>query len=214
MTPSQRTAGALFILAIGSACYAPTPKKSRDDCLSNETAWRCKGAFECTCTKNVTPLPALVFCARYAAPPLPLDAEAERIATTAYSSKIAVGEVLHVACDDLGTRTLPPQSIEADGVELGPAPAPESEPQAWGDAKCSACVSAHCGPEAWACWNEVTVCRCLDACQHGATEADYVADLATCGCAAPNSAVYETFRACSVAACYEACWPADECICP
>lgn len=97
-----------------------------------------------------------------------------------------------------------------------PVAAPAPGTNAWGDKPCSDCVAQHCKSEAWACFNEPAICRCLDACQKGATYENYVMDLNTCGCAAGDSPVYETFRACSVTACHEACWPDPnaDCICP
>ncbi len=98
-----------------------------------------------------------------------------------------------------------------------PVAAPSGDVNAWGDAKCSQCVSANCGEQALACWNEVTVCRCLDKCQHGWVEADWNRSLDECGCAAPGSPTYDAFQVCASAACSSTCFPPttnEECICP
>lgn len=204
-----------LILLFGFGCYAPSPKKGpKADCLSNETVWLCRGAFECVCSGNTIPLPPLFFCARIGEPPLPADHYAEQIATQAYSSKIAPGEVLHVACEDQQTKTLPDSAKGVEPpAEFEPAyEGPPLHPEAWGDSACSSCVAAQCKPEAIACAAEVLGCHCLEQCQLGDDSAT-THDLSTCGCAAVDTGVYEALWACVHGACLDACFP-PVCACP
>lgn len=205
----------VLILLLGFGCYRPSPKKGPgSDCLSNETVWTCRGAFECVCSGNMTPLPPLTFCARIGEPPLPPDHYAEQIATQAYSTKIAVGEVLHVACEDQHTKTLPDgaKSIEPPS-ELEPAyEGPPLNPEAWGDSACSACVNAHCKTEAFVCAGEALGCHCLEQCQIG-DDGTMVRDLSLCGCPVSDSPAYENLWLCVQTACLDACFP-PVCACP
>ncbi len=49
---------------------------------------------------------------------------------------------------------------------------------------------------------------CLEQCQVGSTEDNFVVDLSTCGCPVSDSPTYEVFRQCAVDHCMDACFPA------
>lgn len=180
---------ALFILIVGAACYKAGGSGPRK-CPNGQTVYQCDVTGICGCTKK--PLrQRFLLCSDS-------KVHADRVAFMHLTGAMDIYNEISADCEDTGGTTLP-ESVD---------PAVELRPEAWGDSTCSACVAQSCHDLAFQCAQEVGGCHCLEQCQVGSTEDNFVADLSTCGCPVSDSPIYEAFRQCAVDHCMDACFPA------
>lgn len=195
----------VLIVLVGFGCYRKEPPKKGPgaQCPSGQTVWQCDVKTHCSCTGGTGLMPDIRYCAK---DQLHFEAQVTPLLTQMFPN---FDMLQFTNCSNTGATDAP---LAADTDEELVS-SPERMPQAWGDAACSKCVASACKAEAWACYNEVTVCRCLDHCQLGATVENHIMDLNECGCAAADSPTYEAFRACAAASCVNECFP-QICDCP